>query len=443
MFNLMQEFRKEDSSSEEEEESEDLIQRRREEVERKARRGEMDPRLEFTFQLLMQGTGLLRNEILDHVFADNMLDDINLLFLPHQKNKLIWYYQDVLEPVESLVAPVDPNKPSTSTKSSKLAGPPTQFVKKRKLFLTDGYSIPLRDVAMYMIRLNTNRMLPEEGFNKDLFCGIIRADVGLVLSIQRIMETVFMESLVHYVPDPEEEDVSNFCEVKNLLLPGLRSFCSALRVCEEVCEQKNLFEDDMTILTQVPSPLEAREIAERQEDVLILEDRLKMWIKRVTEVLSESEQLRKESDCCGPQDELEYWKKRGAKFSQIVTHLREKEVQMTIQCLTLAKSKIIPVWKETDMKITYCFNEARDNAKYIQAMEHYCHSLYIDDPERMCQSILNLLQTVRLIHSVSKYYNTSERISSLMVKITSQMIETLKLYITCRGLIEETVSTEV
>jgi hypothetical protein len=58
--------------------------------------------------------------------------------------------------------------------------------------------------------------------------------VGLVLSIQRIMETVFMESLVHYVPDPEEEDVSNFCEVKNLLLPGLRSFCSALRVCEEV-----------------------------------------------------------------------------------------------------------------------------------------------------------------------------------------------------------------
>jgi Dynein heavy chain, N-terminal region 1. len=106
---------------------------------------------------------------------------------------------------------------------------------------------------------------------------------------------------------------------------------------------------------------------------------------------------------------------------------------MTIQCLTLAKSKIIPVWKETDMKITYCFNEARDNAKYIQAMEHYCHSLYIDDPERMCQSILNLLQTVRLIHSVSKYYNTSERISSLMVKITSQMIETLKLYITCRG----------
>lgn len=51
----------------------------------------------------------------------------------------------------------------------------------------------------------------------------------------------------------------------------------------------------------------------------------------------------------------------------------------------------------------------------------------------MQDSILGLLQTVRLIHSVSQFYNTSERISSLMVKITNQMIETCKEYITCRG----------
>lgn len=71
----------------------------------------------------------------------------------------------------------------------------------------------------------------------------------------------------------------------------------------------------------------------------------------------------------------------------------------------------------------------------------------------MKDSILGLLQTVRLIHSVSQFYNTSERTSALMVKvsvvnhhtytkiiidtfslkITNQMIETCKEYITCRG----------
>lgn len=48
-------------------------QRRREECERKARRGEMDPRLEFAFQLLIDGTGLPRHQIMDHIFEGDMV----------------------------------------------------------------------------------------------------------------------------------------------------------------------------------------------------------------------------------------------------------------------------------------------------------------------------------------------------------------------------------
>lgn len=48
-------------------------QRRREECERKARRGEMDPRLEFAFQMLIDGTGLPRHQIMDHIFEGDMV----------------------------------------------------------------------------------------------------------------------------------------------------------------------------------------------------------------------------------------------------------------------------------------------------------------------------------------------------------------------------------
>lgn len=54
-------------------------QRRREECERKARRGEMDPRLEFSFQLLMDGTGLPRHQIMDYIFEGNMVSTESLL----------------------------------------------------------------------------------------------------------------------------------------------------------------------------------------------------------------------------------------------------------------------------------------------------------------------------------------------------------------------------
>jgi dynein heavy chain len=48
----------------------------------------MDPRLEFTFQLLMDGTGLPRHQIMDHIFEGNMLDEINQLFLPNMRKIL-------------------------------------------------------------------------------------------------------------------------------------------------------------------------------------------------------------------------------------------------------------------------------------------------------------------------------------------------------------------
>lgn len=55
---------------------------------------------------------------------------------------------------------------------------------------------------------------------------------------------------------------------------------------------------------------------------------------------------------------------------------------MTILCLKLAHAKILKEWRETDKKITFCYNEAKDNAKFIQALETKCHSLYLDDPVR-------------------------------------------------------------
>lgn len=182
---------------------------------------------------------------------------------------------------------------------------------------------------------------------------------------------------------------------------------------------------------------EVKEMSKHPEKVNNLESRVKSWAKRLTEILKESEQIRRENDSSGPQDELEYWKKRGAQFSQIAHQVNSSEVQLTILCLRLAHSKCLKEWLITDKKITFCYNEAKDNAKFIQALEKNCHSLYLDDPVKMKTSILGLLQTVRLIHSISQFYNTSERTSALMVKITNQMIETCKEYINCRG--QETI----
>lgn len=69
-------------------------------------------------------------------------------------------------------------------------------------------------------------------------------------------------------------------------------------VCEEVCGEKNLFEDGQSIMGSY-SAEEVKEMAKHAEKVELMEERVKAWIKRLDEILKESEQIRRENDSSG------------------------------------------------------------------------------------------------------------------------------------------------
>lgn len=67
--------------------------------------------------------------------------------------------------------------------------------------------------------------------------------------------------------------------------------------------------------------------------------------------------------------------------------------------------------------------------KYLYTLERFCEPLYQSDPVGMIPSIPGLINAIKMIYSISRYYNTSERMTSLFVKITNQMITSCKEYI--------------
>lgn len=100
------------------------------------------------------------------------LDEINQLFLPHMKTKLVWFYQEMLD-TEAMAA-LEPSKPSTSRQlqpstSRMNLQPNVTPIYKKKLFLTDGWEIPLKGICIYIFRTNSSKQLPEEGFQKVTF----------------------------------------------------------------------------------------------------------------------------------------------------------------------------------------------------------------------------------------------------------------------------------
>lgn len=92
-----------------------------------------------------------------------------------------------------------------------------------------------------------------------------------------------MQALAY--PNSETEDDDFSCSlVKTQLLPSLRSFCSALRVCEQVCTHFNVFDDGKLMFEKIDSQTEVQELAKNREFCEELEDRVVHWIKAVAKV---------------------------------------------------------------------------------------------------------------------------------------------------------------
>ncbi|XP_056299693.1 dynein axonemal heavy chain 5 isoform X1 [Pseudoliparis swirei] len=339
----------------------------------------------------------------------------------------MFYYQDT-EPVEAAAA-------AAASVPSQLVSQQPGPSKKSKVFVTDGRDVALTGVCVFFTRANTSKAITSENIHRDVSFNMLdTTEVGLLKSVEQLLSEIFIPTLRKMKHGWGEPASPQAQAVKQDFISSLESFVSVLAGAQESLQEKvTLRECDTFDLRVLKGPSDYMAAANSTETTEKIEACMKVWIKQIEQVLAESDQLRKEADDLGPRAELDHWKKRMSRFNYLLDQLKSPDVKAVLGVLLMAKSKLIKSWRELDTRITDAANEAKDNVKYLYSLEKFCDPLYNSDPVLMVDAIPGLINAIRMIHSISRYYNTSEKITSLFVKVTNQMITACKAYITNNG----------
>ena len=189
-------------------------------------------------------------------------------------------------------------------------------------------------------------------------------------------------------------------------------------------------------------------IKEDPEAIRHYEEILSDWCTTIEEYLEEKQTEQNSGGAdAGPLTEVEYWRRRMQRLTNITEQLKTKDCKNVILILTsLTKGgegsssnsdssmfALLRRWKQIDVKITEHANEAKDNEKYLKTLEKFIEPLYQSQPLQIIDTLPALMNSIKMIHTIARYYNTTERMTTLFAKITNQMIINCTKYITkCR-----------
>jgi len=94
---------------------------------------------------------------------------------------------------------------------------------------------------------------------------------------------------------------------------------------------------------------------------------------------------------------------------------------------------IFPILKYIPCPLLCPHVPPQDNVKYLYNLDRFSQPLYRSNPVEMVDAVPGMIKAIRQMHSLARYYNTSERMTALFVKVTNQMIVCCKNYLLHKG----------
>jgi dynein heavy chain, axonemal len=307
-----------------------------------------------------------------------------------------------------------------------------------ELYATNGMHEPLRGRAVWFLRkqgsVDLDLSKTQDGM---LTFGTI--DGSVLNSVENVMfkcYTPFLETKSQWGKNTSQQ-TKDFLSGTNRFLKILQSSLKTMTAGLELRKPDERFDLDAR------SKLSSNDWEMVAHFVELLED----WCKETEVYLDDNAGRQWETQDAGPDTELEYWRRRMQRLTSITEQLKTKECKTVIGVLSAVTKAnqadmrvdrqrlfgLLRRWRQIDINITEAANEAKDNVKYLQTLEKFIDPLYNGTPQVVVDALPALLNSIKMIHTIARYYNTTERMTGLFMKITNQMITNCKRHITDDG----------
>ena len=170
----------------------------------------------------------------------------------------------------------------------------------------------------------------------------------------------------------------------------------------------------------------------------------------------------------GPRGELKYWRDRMQKLQSAHEQLNLPGCRaVTAFIMALSRSSVASAlaesfavsasplpslpdkdvlagmvrrWRAIYVAVVEAANEAKDNAKYLFSLRSFVEPLYTGTAQNIMDSLPALLNSIKMIHTIARYYNTQENMTMLFVSITDQIIINCKGHISLGGVTNPVLS---
>jgi len=195
---------------------------------------------------------------------------------------------------------------------------------------------------MFFLRITT-KPVTTANIAQELYFGTLEGG-DLLEALQKLLSDVFIPALQQQTNWGVLSNDANGHILKENFLSKLGGFVSVLANARaSIADAVELSPCHHPELAAISSPPDILAAAANPELVAAAETCTQQWCKEIQQILTRSEQMRKEADSVGPRAELEHWKTRMARFDSLTSCVKNPQCRAIINVLLASKSKVLQV----------------------------------------------------------------------------------------------------